>query len=603
MRAVAGAAIEQFLGDLLADCRAITDGTVADYIPELAKADPSWCGIALATTDGYVYEVGDCDREFTIQSISKPFVYGAALDLLGVDAVLEHVGVEPTGNAFNAIAVDERTRRPFNPMVNAGAIVTTGLIPGDYLVDREHRIVDILSSFAGHDLDVDERVYESERSTGDRNRAMAYLMRSFDMLDDVSATLDLYFRQCSTLVTCRDLAVMAATLACSGVNPVTDERVLSVANVERVLSVMSSCGMYDFAGEWGFTVGLPSKSGVSGGVLAVLPGQLGLAVFSPPLDEHGNSVRGIHACTRISRELELHTQRPRPRVAHAIRRSYRGDEVRSLRVRPPSESAALDAEGRRIAVFELQGDLMFASAEQVHRLVVDTASDAEMVVFDLHRVRNVDDPGARILGALTQTLESRGSVIAFAHATPTDPRLVGVLDGTAVQCFDTTPAAIEWCEDRLLEAVQPTASGAALRDQPLLRGLDDDTLAAIHDVVLVRTFGTGEVVVREGEAADAIYFVLSGTVCVQLRLDDGSARQVAAFSSGMSFGESALLDERVRTADVVVEEPAEIAVLVLGDLDELLDSRPELAAQLYRNVAQMLAARLNRANNQLRALD
>jgi glutaminase len=588
---------------LLAECREISDGGVADYIPELAKADPSWCGIALATTDGHVYEVGDTDRLFTIQSISKPFVYGAMLDLLGVDAVLDRVGVEPTGNAFNAIAVDEKSRRPFNPMVNAGAIVTTGLVPGDDPQDRAQRILEILSSFAGRDLEIDDDVYESERSTGDRNRAMAYLMRSFDMLDDPESTLDLYFRQCSALVTCRDLALMAATLACSGRHPVTRERVLSDANVERVLSVMSSCGMYDFAGEWGYTVGLPSKSGVAGGIVAVLPGQLGVAVFSPPLDERGNSVRGIHACTRISRELELHTQRPRPRVGSAIRQTYRASTVRSLRVRPPDEHRVLDAEGQRVAVFELQGDLMFTSTEPVHRAVCEIADDVDVVIFDFRRVHDIDRPAAEILGALAQDLVDRGRSVVLAHERAIGPMLTKTLATTHVEHFDDVSSALEWCEERLLASLHESVEHGSLREQPLLAGLDEVALGAIEARVEVTTHAAGERIVHEGDAADAIFFVLAGTVRVELPLPDGTARQVASFARGMSFGEAALLEEGKRTADVVVEHDAEIAVLTIADLRDLMADHPSITTDLYRNHAQMLAARLASANAQIRALD
>ncbi len=603
MHAVAGAAIEQFLDGLLAECRAIGDGEVASYIPELAKADPSWCGIALATTDGYVYEVGDTDREFTIQSISKPFVYGAALDVLGVEAVLRRVGVEPTGNAFNAIAVDEKSRRPFNPMVNAGAIVTTGLIPGDGADDRALRINEILSSFAGRELQTDMSVYESESATGDRNRAMAYLMRSFDMLDDPDVTLDLYFRQCSALVTCRDLALMAATLACSGVHPITQERVLGDANVERVLSVMSSCGMYDYAGEWGYTVGLPSKSGVAGGIVAVLPGQLGVAVYSPPLDDRGNSVRGIHACTRISQELELHTQRARPQVETAIRRSYRADTVRSLRVRSPEEHRILDAEGGRVAVFELQGDLLFASTEPVHRAVVDATEGVEVVIVDFHRVRHVDRPGATILQALGAHLAEQGCELVVANVAPRDPRLAAIAESAGIQRFDDVHAALEWCEERILSELYQERIRGSLREQPLLREFDEEAIAAIESAVDAGRYEVGARVVHEGDAADAIYFVLAGAVRVQLPLPDGTHRSVASFARGMSFGESALLEGGVRNADVVVEEDAEIAVLTMAALDSVTQRFPSVTGTLYRNHSQMLAARLASANNQLRALD
>ena len=210
--------IASYLAALLDEYREADDGELATYIPELRHADPTWFSICVCTTDGHVYEVGDSGVEFTIQSISKPFVFGAALDRRGRDDVFARVGVEPSGNPFNAIVVDDE-QRPFNPMVNAGAIVTTAM------VETEARILDCLGAFAGRELAVDESVYESERATGDRNRAISFLMRSFGVMDaDADVAVDHYFRQCSVAVTGRDLAVMGATLANRGRNPVTGGR-------------------------------------------------------------------------------------------------------------------------------------------------------------------------------------------------------------------------------------------------------------------------------------------------------------------------------------------------------------------------------------------
>ena len=445
-------------------------------------------------------------------------------------------------------------------------------------------------------------MYESERSTGDRNRAMAYLMRSFDMLDDVDATLDLYFRQCSTLVTCRDLALMAATLASSGVNPVTGERVLGESNVERVLSIMSSCGLYDFAGEWGYTVGLPAKSGVSGGVIAVLPGQLGIAVYSPPLDGRGNSVRGIAACARISRDLELHTNRARPRSGSAIRRSYDATSVRSLRLRPPHDVGALDAAGHRIAVFELQGELLFGSTEPVHPEVLAVAGHVDFVVLDVRRVGVVNAPAIRILIGLARELERAGVTLVLGYVSQHDARFVPLLDATSIGCFESTDAALEWCENAVLGGDTTGETAAQLADQPLLRGLDPAELEAVAAAVEHRNLSPGDMALREGSSADAVFFVLSGAVAVELRRNDGAVQRLAAFGAGVSFGEAALLDERARSADVRVEQPTEVAVLSLEQLDALAAAHPDLWPRLYRNLAQMLADRLRSANAQLRAL-
>lgn len=299
---------QEFLEHLYAKYKSVNDGHVASYIPELAKMNPDWFSICVATVDGQIFEVGDADQLFTIQSISKVFTYGMALEDQGRETLLTKVGVEPTGDPFNSIIrLDENSKRPDNPMVNAGAIATTSLIKGNSTTERLNRLLEMFRHYIGHDIFIDVSVFTSERATGHRNRAMAHLMRHFNMIDEhIDDVLDLYFQQCSILVNCRDLAMMAATLANKGVNPVTNDRAIADKYVRDVLSVMYTCGMYNFAGEWAYRVGIPAKSGVSGGILAVVPNQIGIAVFSPPLDVHGNSVRGIKVCEELSRHFELH---------------------------------------------------------------------------------------------------------------------------------------------------------------------------------------------------------------------------------------------------------------------------------------------------------
>lgn len=305
-RAVASP-LRAYLKELHGRYAPLRDGKVADYIPELTKANPDWFGLSVATVDGQVFDYGDSEQPFTIQSISKPFVYGLALDDHGREKVLSRIGVEPTGDAFNSIILEPSSHRPHNPMVNAGAIAAASLIEGPGPAERLNHMLDMFRRFIGHDIQIDMAVFTSERATGHRNRAMAYLMLNFGMMPEaVEDGLDLYFKQCSVLVSCRDLAVMAATLANKGVNPITRERALSASHVRDVLSMMHSCGMYDFAGEWAYSVGLPAKSGVGGGIIAVVPGQAGIGVFSPLLDERGNSVRGIQACKDLSERFGLH---------------------------------------------------------------------------------------------------------------------------------------------------------------------------------------------------------------------------------------------------------------------------------------------------------
>lgn len=264
--------------------------------------------ICLTLMDGTCYAAGDADVPFPLQSISKVFSYGLALADRGRDAVLRKVGVEPSGDAFNSLVFDEHANRPFNPMVNAGALATTELLCGDTPAVGLDRILELLRRCAGNDaLGVDGDTLEAELRGADRNRATAYLMRADGMLSgDVDAILELYLQQCAVHVTCRDLAVMAATLANGAVNPVTGRRALPRKYVRDVLSVMYTCGMYDFAGEWAYSVGVPAKSGVSGGLLVVIPGKVGLGLYSPGLDRFGNSVRGTRVCQEFSERLGLH---------------------------------------------------------------------------------------------------------------------------------------------------------------------------------------------------------------------------------------------------------------------------------------------------------
>ncbi len=299
--------LARFLTQLHEKHRSNDAGTVATYIPELGKANPDHFGISMVTADGQAFSVGDVDQEFTIQSICKPLAFLMALEQHGRDKTLSHVGVEPSGDAFNAVELCPKTRRPFNPMVNAGAIATASLIKGGSPEAGVAAFVERLSRAAGRPLRVDDKVFASESSTGNRNRAIAYLLRNFDVIDEqVDHTLHQYFSQCSVLVTCRDLAAIGATLANVGENPQTHAEVFDPICVRDALAAMFTCGMYDYAGEWAFRVGVPAKSGVAGGLMAVVNRQMAVAVYSPRLDERGNSVRGIQVCADLSDEFGLH---------------------------------------------------------------------------------------------------------------------------------------------------------------------------------------------------------------------------------------------------------------------------------------------------------
>jgi glutaminase len=299
--------LQRAVEELHARYQPLTDGDVATYIPELGKANPEEFGIAVVTTDGRTFAAGDCDRPFSIQSISKALTFGMALEELGEQVVARHVGVEPSGDTFNSIELQNGTNRPFNPMVNAGAITVTALLHARHADRAFDRILGRLSAAAGRPLAVDEAVFESERRTGHRNRAIAHLLLNFGLVHaEAERALDVYFRQCSILVTCRDLAMIGATLANMGRHPVGSEPVFDITTVRHMLSIMFTCGMYDYSGQWAYRVGVPAKSGVAGGILAVVNRQLGIATYSPRLDERGNSCRGIAVCRDLANTFGLH---------------------------------------------------------------------------------------------------------------------------------------------------------------------------------------------------------------------------------------------------------------------------------------------------------
>lgn len=292
----------------------VTDGEVSRVYPALERVDPALFGICLVGTNGTSYAVGDADVPFSIMSVSKPFVLALACEAIGPDAVRAKVGVNATGMAFNSVAAIERSPDGrTNPMVNSGAIATTSLIPGETPDERWATILRGLSRFAGRELVVNEEIYASASATNFRNRSLVAMLRSLGAIyTDPAEALDLYTRQCALDVTARDLAVMGATIADGGVNPVTKERVIDPAACHYVLAVMATAGMYETSGDWLYEVGLPGKSGIGGGIVTVSPGKGALATFAPPLDAAGNSVRGQLVTRALSRHLgmDLFVSRP-----------------------------------------------------------------------------------------------------------------------------------------------------------------------------------------------------------------------------------------------------------------------------------------------------
>ena len=285
--------------------RGLDAGKNADYIPALAKVDPKLYGIALVTTAGRSFVRGDVDAPFSIQSISKVFTLASVLQTAGGTAVVDKIGADATGQVFNSIvAIEQNKGKEMNSFVNPGAIATTSLVEGKTAEEKWARILAIHEAFAGRKLQVDAEVYKSESESNQRNQAIARLMHAYGRLYyDPAVATDLYTRQCSIAVTASDLAVMAATLANGGKNPLTGKQVLSPELTAKVLAVMDTAGLYDDSGIWLFNVGLPAKSGVGGGIIAVSPGRFGIAVFSPPLDAAGNSVRAQKAIADVSNAL------------------------------------------------------------------------------------------------------------------------------------------------------------------------------------------------------------------------------------------------------------------------------------------------------------
>jgi glutaminase len=590
----------RFLAACHADFSMETGGAVADYIPELGKADPEHFGISLATLDGHVYEVGDTGIPFTIQSMSKPFVFALALDTLGAARVEGAIGVEPSGDPFNSIRLNA-DNHPFNPMVNAGAIACSGLIheaKGDGAFED---IRQALGRFAGRELDIDEAVFASESATGDRNRAIGYLLRNSSVIrDDVSAVLEVYFRQCSVLVTARDIAVMAATLANRGTNPVTGEQVMTPYAISRTLSVMTSSGMYDYAGEWIYRVGIPAKSGVGGGILAALPARLGLGSYSPRLDSHGNSVRGIKACEALSRHYDLHMLNRSDDARNSIIADYNIGKSPSRRSRRPHEQKILAAHHQDVRIIELVGTLTFSGVDYVSRQLA-AKPRPQFVIFDLRRVAAMTRAGARLLTEEFRELAHLHVIVILSgiKRSSADWKMLKEWTGglSNLRDFYLLDAAIEWAEDQVVYR----HGGAIdfheiteLSEQPLLAGLTPEELAGLAALGTIRSYRPGEKIVAAGEPATSLFFLKSGVVHVTL--PDGI--RLATLTAGMAFGEMALLETH-RSADVLADVSAIALEVPLREFERFREAHPRIGERIMRNLARLLADRLIVANTKV----
>ena len=591
----------QFLKTCHREIAGDDSGSVANYIPELAKADPNHFGISVATTDGYIYEVGDSAVPFTIQSISKAFVFALALETIGTERVEKVIGVEPSGEAFNSIRL-RADNRPFNPMVNAGAIACSGLIYDQEGPSAFDRILSTLGRFAGRELGIDEAVFASERQTGDRNRAIAYLLRTYQGIKgDVDDILDVYFRQCSVLVTARDIAVMAATLANRGANPITGEQVISPYVVARTLSVMTSSGMYDYAGEWIYRVGIPAKSGVGGGIVAALPSQLGLGTYAPLLDGHGNSVRGLKVCQALSSRYDLHVFNRTGDVRNGIVAEYNIGGVSSRRNRQPHEQDIIDERRKDCRVYELIGGLTFGSIELLSRRLAQARLNSQFIILDFRRVPSVTKAAAQLLSDSLGNLTEVGATVILCGIEKRSS--VGVtIDHTVkplskVRQFALLDEAIEWAEDQIIfrhggygHLNDPTT----LREQELLAGLSDGEIAALTSHTAQRSYRAGQRIVRSGDVASSLFFLQSGMVSVKL----SNGARLATLVAGMVFGEMALLEDR-RSADVWADTAVQCVELPLDAYTKFREMHPKIGERIIGNLAVLLAKRLVQANTKI----
>ena len=586
--------LHRFLIGFHAEIQKDNSGAVASYIPELKKSDPNHFGVSLATIDGHIYEVGDCNVPFTIQSISKAFVFALALELLGAETVEAIIGVEPSGDSFNSIRL-RHDNRPHNPMVNSGAIACSGLIHCVKGKNAFDYIRVALGRFAGRDLDVDEPVFASERASGDRNRAIAYLLRNYGVVKgDVDAVLDIYFRQCSVLVTARDLAIMAATLASNGVNPVTGEEVIKPYTVARTLSIMTSSGMYDYAGEWVYRIGMPAKSGVGGGIVAALPAQLGLGTFSPLLDSHGNSVRGLKICEALSTHFGLHMLSRTGDVRTSIIADYDIGGITSRRSRKPRDQQTLEEHHEEVRVIELVGALTFATVDYVSRRVAERP--AQILIIDFRRVASITQAAGLLLAEILRNGSATATVLAGIEPTSAIWNEINPLiaDIGKVRTLPLLDGAIEWAEDQIIFRYGGSIAGVTpvpLKEQALLAGLTDGELADLTKLGTPRSYPAGKRIVAAGAPATSLFFLQSGMVSVKLP----SGVRLASLDAGMEFGEMTLLGQP-RSADVWADSNVACLEFPIEQFNRFRQEHPRIAERIARNLAAILAKRLILAN-------
>lgn len=558
--------------------------TVAAAEPEahakvLYGADPTQMGIAMTMADGHTYRVGDAGVEFSIQSISKVFVYALALMDAGFDAVDSKIDVEPSGSAYNDISSESGSGRPKNPLINIGAIAAVSLVRPDEGQTVFDRILETMSACAGRDLSLDQDVYEQDLAEGAHNRGLAWFLSSWGIIDgDPGDAFDDYTRQCAVSVTAADLSVMASTLANLGVNPVTGRRVFTEDVVERVLSVMTTCGMYDDSGDWVATVGLPAKSGVGGGIISVLPGQLGIATFSPPLDEHGNSASGIIVHEEMSADLGLHFVRAATVGRSSVRAHATIDVVHSTVRRPMEADMVLAEHGDHAHLVELVGDIQFAGFEAVSRLIGEL-DDPLCVVLDLTKVDNLAASTLDSLHRLAAAMDDAGIDLSIIDP---DHLLEEHLEDLGIESFRLRYAALAWAENLVLRHFGDESCfySPEYANAPMLDELQPEDRRIVVDLLVQQRYREGETVRAIGDRFDGIRFMRSGEV--RTYSADGSL--LAVLRAGTTFGEFAMNPDGGQPFDMIVTRDTTLDFLPAEEIDRLMVDHPSTAAALWRSI-------------------
>lgn len=587
--------IEKYLEDIYKRFIKNNDGQLADYIPELATVDPDRFGLVLATADGQVYKYGDTSDEFTIQSISKPFTYGLAISDNGFDYVDRKIDVEASGDAYNEISLDADTHRPKNAMINAGAITSTSLIRAASSEERYERIREFFSKFAARDLSLDQAVYNSELETGHRNRAIAWMLKNFDIIEgNPEEVIRSYFEQCSTLVSTEDLAIMGATLANNGVNPISGEEILDSSIVERILSVMMTAGMYDGAGDWMTSVGIPAKSGVGGGILGVLPGQLAIAVFSPLLDRHGSSARGVAAFETISSDLNLHIMNVNKSASSVIKSIYTIDERPSILRRTTDEEEVLDKYGYKAKVIEAEGDILFSGAETLIRESMKDADDIDIFIYDNTLVKSITDGNEEDIVRKMMYEVGEEKLAQGKRVVIVDPsgRYLDNNTNEDIKVFKSTESALQWAEEKILKKysdpdVNTSSSIVPINDFEFFTNFDEEQIKDFVNLLKPLSYKNGDKIASVGDENKGIYFITKGKVTASKKEGNNSQnyRRITILIAGMTFGEIALASGDKAKFDIWCQADTELLYLSKDAINKMTIENPSLAAAMWKAIA------------------